>query len=496
MMVMNSFTKSLGLLCLFLAISFVFNLTTCAFSPIQFIYGRVDPACFYVCGKAWAHGLLPYVEFTDVKGPLLFLLFRLGYEMTPDSLNGMFVIYTLAGSLSIGLLYRIARMGGLSVLASVMTAVCVMDVAFWRVISVSSAQSELLMLPSLVWMMGNFYDLLKAEKPAEKDVYSLAWSLGIGSAFVLLVKFSGCVPFVAAFGLTMLLLLYRRCPGRWLGSFVLRCCAGAALLVVPTVILLLCNGMFGACWQHYFAANFQSYFGTHSNSFYSWNRVVEIIVNNNLRDGNGIPTLLALAYLFLSTWVKNGNDRFVAGVLFAFAFSVYLSAAVGYFPYYFVYCAPLLVFPFISLCSRGEILVNKWAGSLAVLVVLGAGCVMSPHTNLTSREDGAKMETLLSTVKNPRVIYWRTLEQGFGYRSGTLPACRVWFELNGMEESYYDETRQCIRDRQADFIFTDEKLRDEDREFLLSCRYRMLPESSILVYGTDGKAKEFVAWTR
>lgn len=495
-MVMNSHTKSLGLLCLFLAISFVFNLTTCAFSPIQFIYGRVDPACFYMCGKAWAHGMLPYVEFTDVKGPLLFLLFRLGYELTPDSLNGMFVIYTLAGSLTIGLLYRIARLTGLSVLASVMTAVCVMDVAFWRVISVSSAQSELLMLPTLVWMMGNFYALLKAEKPVEKDVYSLAWSLGVGSAFVLLVKFSGCVPFVAAFGLTMMLLLYRRCPGCWLGGFVLRCCAGAALLVVPTIIFLFCNGMLGACVHHYFMANFESYFGHHANSFYSWNRVAGIIVTNNLRDGIGVPTLLALAYLFLLTWVRKGHARFVAAFLFAFAVSVYLSAVVGVFPYYFVYCAPLLVFPFSSVCSRGEILSIKWAGALAVAVVLGAGCVMSPHTNMTPREDGIKMEALLASVKNPRVIYWRTLEQGFGYRCGALPACRVWFELNGMDDSYYDETRQCICDQKADFIFTNEELPSEDREFLLNCRYRMLPESRILVYGTDGKAKEFVAWTR
>jgi hypothetical protein len=35
------------------------------------LYNRVDSAWFFMCGKAWMNGMVPYVDFADSKGPLL-----------------------------------------------------------------------------------------------------------------------------------------------------------------------------------------------------------------------------------------------------------------------------------------------------------------------------------------------------------------------------------------------------------------------------------------
>ena len=32
-----------------------------------------DSAWFFMCGKAWMNGMVPYVDFADSKGPLLWL---------------------------------------------------------------------------------------------------------------------------------------------------------------------------------------------------------------------------------------------------------------------------------------------------------------------------------------------------------------------------------------------------------------------------------------
>ena len=44
------------------------------------LYSRCDSAWFFMCGKAWMNGLVPYVDFADSKGPLLWLIYGVGYQ--------------------------------------------------------------------------------------------------------------------------------------------------------------------------------------------------------------------------------------------------------------------------------------------------------------------------------------------------------------------------------------------------------------------------------
>ena len=67
-----------------------------------------DRAWFTLCGKSWMSGLTPYVDFTDSKGPLLWLLYGLGYLISPHSLHGMFLFEVPAYWATFYILYRCA----------------------------------------------------------------------------------------------------------------------------------------------------------------------------------------------------------------------------------------------------------------------------------------------------------------------------------------------------------------------------------------------------
>jgi hypothetical protein len=43
------------------------------------LYVQFDSTWYFMCGKAWMNGLMPYVDFADSKGPLLWLIFGIAY---------------------------------------------------------------------------------------------------------------------------------------------------------------------------------------------------------------------------------------------------------------------------------------------------------------------------------------------------------------------------------------------------------------------------------
>ena len=54
------------------------------------LFNKADSAWFYMCGKAWMNGMTPYVDFSDSKGPLLWLIYGVGYLISRHDFTGVF----------------------------------------------------------------------------------------------------------------------------------------------------------------------------------------------------------------------------------------------------------------------------------------------------------------------------------------------------------------------------------------------------------------------
>ncbi len=65
-----------------------------------------DQAMFSIIGDNWAHGLLPYVDTWDSKGPIIFFVNMLGHLLAPGE-YGIFIlqVLNLAGALLISHAY-------------------------------------------------------------------------------------------------------------------------------------------------------------------------------------------------------------------------------------------------------------------------------------------------------------------------------------------------------------------------------------------------------
>ena len=81
------------LLFLFCFIIAFIMLTLC--SKCSFLYpfnGWDDFNSFYTIGSGWAQGLIPYRDLFEQKGPLLYLIFMIGYLISPGKFIGIFFI--------------------------------------------------------------------------------------------------------------------------------------------------------------------------------------------------------------------------------------------------------------------------------------------------------------------------------------------------------------------------------------------------------------------
>ena len=86
-------------------------LTVC--SKNSFLYPMndwVDVNCFFTVGRGITHGLVPYLDLYDQKGPLLYFVYALAALMTEHSFLGVFVIEVLLFSLFLYIGGRIAEL--------------------------------------------------------------------------------------------------------------------------------------------------------------------------------------------------------------------------------------------------------------------------------------------------------------------------------------------------------------------------------------------------
>lgn len=92
-------------------LSFVLLLLLSPDSYLADIYGmRCDSAWFFTCGKAWIEGMIPYVDFADSKGPLLWLIYGLGYLLSPVSYHGVFWLSVVAYTITLHFVWLTARL--------------------------------------------------------------------------------------------------------------------------------------------------------------------------------------------------------------------------------------------------------------------------------------------------------------------------------------------------------------------------------------------------
>lgn len=429
--------------------AFLATLFNSCLSPLFSIVPCLDQCCFARAGQAICSGMVPYLDFIDVKGPLLFLLYGAGYALTPNSTTGIWLIETLSLFFTLYFTYRLARLFISGRGAACSAAVLCLFYILQRELYADGGRAEMFTGCAFACVLWWSVRLCMVED-WRRECRGFALAMGIAFSSCFFIKHNAIVPPAAALGLVSLALLVRR---EWKAFARLTAFGvlGCAVVAVPMLAYMVCSGNLLAFYEVMFKFNPVPSVGLDTVH-------VVMYAGKLLQDPCTTFALVSLPCLWLDPW-KRLSRLNRAGLLLT-ALLAFASAFIGNYPYYLLYCTPLSVIPAVVLVSHLRIAARP-VGLLACTVCLTLFCIRAnpawhykSHFRVTQSMVPSlqAMEDEVSAHPGSTIMFLGCLDTGFGLESGVLPACPEWFGINDAPASFVRKQLAAVTARKADYV--------------------------------------------
>ncbi len=427
---------------------------------------REDSAWFFTAGKAWMEGMTPYVDFADSKGPLLWLIYGIGYLLSPTSYVGVFWLSVLAYTLTFAFIWRTARLFvGWREAAFVLA---IMPTLLFLRIYHNEVRAEDFCMP---WVCIAIYCTCRALLGSDVALHrKWAFWLGFSMACCLLIKWNmffmmgGTALVVAGLSLTK-----KRLDGVLFGIL------GILVVVMPFVVYFLVKGNFSAFVQEYFVNTFLiTGRGKDSGGWH-------VVFLNLLTDRSSLYQAMTIIGVFAGIALFCRRFRVSYWLLFAYTpFFLFLGIEPSWH-YYFAIVMPFYVFFLVFIAN---VLSNRFSRlSDMTFVAMGAlvclvGVVYNVHKeNLMffpspDQKTWDEIQLVMHRKERPKIMVATDL--GHGLLVKALPACKYWALQGNPSDAMIKSRHEAIKAGKPDFIIVTAKHKIESIDTLF---YSVLRES-------------------
>lgn len=437
-------------------------------SPLFQTNSWVDSNAMLTMGRGVLHGLTPYKDLMDQRGPLLYLIFGMGAAIKETNFFGVFLLQVINVLIVYWVSFKIVKdmkitkikeqwlalLGPLSLLAT-------------STFQLSGSPEEFAFTSVLY--------LLFVVNHYRQDVIDVPlyvfYLLGLNLSLIFWNKYSMVGVFVAFFIWTFILFIYKK---RFfpLVKVILASVAGFLTLSILISIWFVWKGALGDLFQIYFIQNLTSYGSTNQSILMKAWSLLFII-------GKEISNHYIVVLIIFSGWVRmifQAKKVSLEVILFLFSllfvalqhteavyynliwmpfFAVALirlaSAAIEnvnqtnthrseYLPIYMMLSISLVILPFINNTTLGQLIVRGERVS---------------YVNKTLDAQARFTTIMLKKNKKPTLLMINSLDQGFYLSTQTLPTTKFFHRLNMtyeqlpvMYESFIDD----MDTKKVDFV--------------------------------------------
>ena len=427
-------------------------------SYIRDLWCRTDSAAFFMCGKAWMNGMIPYVDFVDSKGPLLWLIYGVGYLLSHHSYVGVFWISIVFYAVTLFMAYKFCRLYADRSVSMVATALLPAFLFFWKFHY--EVRSEDFCYPLIMISLYCTCRILKYRDSSEKVYLWLSAVVGACVMGAILIKYS----VGAAMMSLMAVVLYMSIRHRRFKKCFVGMAAGFIIPALPFIICFLIYGNLGAFINEYFLHTAQT---------------IENIAGDT---GSIFPFRLhpfpvlrkTIVMIFVCTALFGYRYKTGYWLTLCCAFFMFIVAIGTEAKYYATIIMPfalLLILFFADIIMGKAKVLRRYAVVISIVFAVVVTLYSKHYVDdryvraIEMRDDLYKVEYIMSQIENPKVlVHW--LDNGSGITVNSLPACRHWTHQPGATDEMIASRIDAVRRQVPDFIIIEENrdktLTDED----------------------------------
>lgn len=406
-------------------------------SPTHSAFGHIDSSCFMMCGRAWMNGMTPYIDFTDSKGPLLWLIYGIGYLLSPRTYHGIFVISCLSYLVTSLIMYRCIRLL-IAERRLALWATLLMLLAFFHPLHYETRAEDYAQLFFTISLYYCLYFCYGKDKPTSRLLHTALLIIGICVGALAMIKFT----FAAMPIVMVVVILYASRKSfnlriRVKGIFIL--ILGVTVAIAPFAIYFQAIGALREAVYQYFAVTTSTAIASPLSYLIHGNKIYLVIC---LTAGLSIATQLS-------------RYRFIPLIIIMWFYAITTQNAI--WSYYYNSLNFLAVFPVAAFViwlekHAPDRLKKTCVASIVIVIALTVysslwGTNHRGHFIHGSTPERTQYELFASHVgkiPHAQILYLNShCIPACGDIVEALPACQYWFQ-----QSYATAAMKTLQDEQ------------------------------------------------
>ncbi|MEN6434713.1 MAG: hypothetical protein ABFD58_02745, partial [Anaerolineaceae bacterium] len=452
----------------------------------------VDANAFFTMGKGMMHGLVPYRDLFEQKGPLLYFVYGLASLVSYRTFIGGFILEVIAFTFFLFFSFK-----SLSLFMDKKLALISLPILSILILNLKAfthgGSAEELCLSLLAVSLYHLLRYLKSDKPAADTFQIFFWN-GLIAGCILWVKFSMLGFWLGWFLAFSIGLIAQKQVGqafRGIGTFL----GGIAAATIPWVIYFWVNHAIPDWINTYFVINLTSYSETQT----LLDRVINILIflTAQFIKNPVFGTLLwfgIIGFAVFSKFLGMLYKRILMLVcLFLLIVGVYWGGT-GYI-YYYLFLTPFVLFGLIVIADALKGLILPVISHRAMMVV-GIILIISlpleykfdqnAYMLRIKRQDLVqyKFAKIIDRSPDKSLLNYGSLDMGFYTTAGVLPGVK-YFEVQNLQYSRYplniDEQNRYLREGVTEFVV----LRDFNQKNIPNLEISALKSKYSLVASGD-----------
>ena len=402
-----------------------------------------DSAWFFMCGKAWMNGLTPYVDFADSKGPLLWLIYAIGYLLTPHSFIGVFWLSCVAWTATLWLSWRSALVyikdNRLAFVAMLFVAL-----AGLQPLVHNETRCEDFAMPFVAYII---YVICLATKCGRWN-WTMGMGIGVCLAATALMKYN-ITMMMLPFALLAYTMAQQQCHTSLLRSIWQTVC-GALVLTIPFLAYFIDKGNLMDFIHEYLFVTLQT--TSHA-------RLKDATISAIVSPW-GLYAILLFgigAVSMVHLMPSHKKSVLTCHILF------FTMCSLNARPYYLTIYSPFIIFVGIIVVMHCKSFLLKSAPivtSLAVALLIAISNLVIHDLrhadygdfftqNNAARHDFYSIESIVAEVPQARVVSF--IYVVVGVCSDALPACKYWATQTGATPQMMRQQIEACTSGKADF---------------------------------------------